>query len=248
MTSISERIYTNQLKLNPDKTELILTGGAANPWDSNFWPPLLGSSPRPVDTVKSLGVIICNDLSPKPQINAVGGLPVKYNVDVNKQHSHRCLDNNHSHFILVDDGTRGDYWARIPLRTKLERFISKQRMKEDVDMTIPIVCVVLAGGLTTLDIIHSSMTNGTPCVIVEGSGRVADVIAQVADMDPSKTTIALTGNLSSLSETSLSAEEINACTKKIQDIVGKSHLLTIFREDKDNARYLDVTMALLKGQ
>lgn len=30
--------------------------------------------------------------------------------------------------------------------------------------------------------IYNAITNGTPCVIVEGSGRVADVIAQVATL------------------------------------------------------------------
>ena len=37
-----------------------------------------------------------------------------------------CLDSNHSHFILVDDGTHGRYGVEIPLRTKLEKFISQQ--------------------------------------------------------------------------------------------------------------------------
>lgn len=37
-----------------------------------------------------------------------------------------CLDSNHSHFILVDDGTHGCYWVEIPLRTRLEKFMSEQ--------------------------------------------------------------------------------------------------------------------------
>lgn len=37
-----------------------------------------------------------------------------------------CLDTNHSHFILVDDGTHGCYGVEIPLRTRLEKFISEQ--------------------------------------------------------------------------------------------------------------------------
>lgn len=37
-----------------------------------------------------------------------------------------CLDSNHSHFILVDDGTHGHYGVEIPLRTKLEKFVSEQ--------------------------------------------------------------------------------------------------------------------------
>lgn len=35
------------------------------------------------------------------------------------------------------------------------------------------------------------MLNGTPCVVLEGSGRIADVIADVAGLSVSRITIAL---------------------------------------------------------
>lgn len=68
---ISSWMNSNQLKLNPDKTELILTGGSANPWNASFWPTELGTSPIPASSVKSLGILISNDLSMKAQIGAV---------------------------------------------------------------------------------------------------------------------------------------------------------------------------------
>lgn len=37
--------------------------------------------------------------------------------------------------------------------------------------------------------IYNAMLNGTPCVILEGSGRIADVIAQVAGLPVSRVTI-----------------------------------------------------------
>lgn len=82
-------------------------------------------------------------------------------------------------------------------------------------MTIPVVCVVLDGGPGTLNVSHqfsvslappgsslnlsllhsqtiyNAMLNGTPCVILEGSGRIADVIAQVAWLPVSQVTISL---------------------------------------------------------
>lgn len=39
--------------------------------------------------------------------------------------------------------------------------------------------------------IYNAMLNGTPCVILEGSGRIADVIAQVAGLPLFQVTIAL---------------------------------------------------------
>lgn len=82
-------------------------------------------------------------------------------------------------------------------------------------MTIPVVCVVLDGGPGTLNVSHqfsvslaqprsslnflllssqtiyNAMLNGTPCVILEGSGRIADVIAHVAWLPVSQVTISL---------------------------------------------------------
>ncbi|NIG60614.1 transient receptor potential cation channel subfamily M member 2 [Pontoporia blainvillei] len=125
-------------------------------------------------------------------IHPAGGFPAEYIMDEDGQGHLTCLDSNHSHFILVDDGTHGRYGVEIPLRTKLEKFISEQtKERGGVAIKIPIVCVVLEGGPGTLHTIYNAITNGTPCVIVEGSGRVADVIAQVASLPISEITISL---------------------------------------------------------
>uniref|UniRef100_A0A8C6XHV8 Transient receptor potential cation channel subfamily M member 2 n=1 Tax=Naja naja TaxID=35670 RepID=A0A8C6XHV8_NAJNA len=119
-----------------------------------------------------------------------GSFPAEYILDEEAQGSLSCLDSNHSHFILVDDGTHGKYGVEIPLRTKLEKYISEQtKVKGGVAIKIPIVCVVLEGGPGTLDTIYNAINNGTPCVIVEGSGRVADVIAQVSNLPSHKISI-----------------------------------------------------------
>lgn len=68
---VSAWMNDNQLKLNPDKTELILTGGPANSWNANFWPSMLGSHPLPATSVKSLGIVISNDLSMNAQLGSV---------------------------------------------------------------------------------------------------------------------------------------------------------------------------------
>lgn len=61
-----------------------------------------------------------------PSCTLQGGFPAEYILDEENQGSLSCLDSNHSHFILVDDGTHGRYGVEIPLRTRLEKFISKQ--------------------------------------------------------------------------------------------------------------------------
>ncbi|XP_068837675.1 transient receptor potential cation channel subfamily M member 2 isoform X2 [Capricornis sumatraensis] len=187
-------------------------------------------------------------------IHPMGGFPAEYIMDEGGQGHLTCLDSNHSHFILVDDGTHGRYGVEIPLRTNLEKFISQQtKERGGVAIKIPIVCVVLEGGPGTLNTIYNAITNGTPCVVVEGSGRVADVIAQVAGLPISEITISLIqqklsmffqGMFETFTET-----KIVEWTKKIQDIVRRRQLLTVFREGKDGQQDVDVAIlqALLKA-
>ncbi|XP_046294897.1 transient receptor potential cation channel subfamily M member 2 isoform X1 [Marmota monax] len=187
-------------------------------------------------------------------VHPTGGFPAEYVLDEEGQGNLTCLDSNHSHFILVDDGTHGQYGVEIPLRTKLEKFISEQtKERGGVAIKIPIVCVVLEGGPGTLHTIYNAITNGTPCVIVEGSGRVADVIAQVASLPVSEITICLIQQKLSLFFQEMfetfTESRVVEWTKKIQDIVRKRQLLTIFREGKDGQQDVDVAIlqALLKA-
>ncbi|XP_070651869.1 transient receptor potential cation channel subfamily M member 2 isoform X3 [Bos indicus] len=187
-------------------------------------------------------------------IHPTGGFPAEYIVDEGGQGHLTCLDSNHSHFILVDDGTHGRYGVEIPLRTKLEKFISQQtKERGGVAIKIPIVCVVLEGGPGTLNTIYNAITNGTPCVVVEGSGRVADVIAQVAGLPISEITISLIQQKLSMFFQGMfetfTESKIVEWTKKIQDIVRRRQLLTVFREGKDGQQDVDVAIlqALLKA-
>ncbi|XP_053312744.1 transient receptor potential cation channel subfamily M member 2-like [Spea bombifrons] len=187
-------------------------------------------------------------------LSEAGGAPAVYPMDEGSQGDLCCLDNNHTHFILVDDGSHGRYGVEIPLRTKLEKFISEQTMeKGGTAIKIPIVCVVLEGGPGTLDTIYNSMCNNTPCVIVEGSGRVADIIAQVSSLSPSRITIALVKeklqNLFGDTYSNFSQQQIIMWTKKIQDIVRMGSLLTVLREERAGEQGMDVAIlqALLKA-
>uniref|UniRef100_A0A8B9CL03 Transient receptor potential cation channel subfamily M member 2 n=1 Tax=Anser brachyrhynchus TaxID=132585 RepID=A0A8B9CL03_9AVES len=184
----------------------------------------------------------------------MGGFPAEYILDEENQGSLSCLDSNHSHFILVDDGTHGRYGVEIPLRTRLEKFISEQTKVKGGSVG---VCWPLHDIRTSLPLwlqtIYNAITNGTPCVVVEGSGRVADVIAQVANLPVPKITIALIRKkLSVLFHDTyelFTEGKLVEWTKKIQDIVRSQHLLTIFREGKYGQQDVDVAIlqALFKA-
>ncbi|XP_075960121.1 transient receptor potential cation channel subfamily M member 2 [Anarhichas minor] len=187
-------------------------------------------------------------------VHSEGCFPAHYETDIKGQGRLSCLDNNHTHFLLVDDGTQGHYGVEIELRSRLEKCISGKRLgNKESGMKIPVVCVVLDGGPGTLNTIYNAMLNGTPCVILEGSGRIADVIAQVAGLPLARVTIAL---IHQLMKKFFGQEyenfphlKIIEWTKKIQDIIRMSHWLTIFRISEDHHGDVDVAIlqALLKA-
>ncbi|XP_062287944.1 transient receptor potential cation channel subfamily M member 2 isoform X1 [Scomber scombrus] len=183
-------------------------------------------------------------------VHSEGCFPAHYSMDINGQGRLSCLDNNHTHFLLVDDGTHGKYGVEIELRSRLEKCISRKHLgNKESGVTIPVVCVVLDGGPGTLNTIYNAMLNGTPCVILEGSGRIADVIAQVSGLPVTRITISL---ISQLLEKFFGQEYENFAdlkiikwTKQIQDIIRMSHLLTVFRVSEDN--HCDVDVAILQA-
>ncbi|XP_077072333.1 transient receptor potential cation channel subfamily M member 2-like isoform X3 [Siphateles boraxobius] len=184
-------------------------------------------------------------------IHPEGCFPAHYSLDEGRL---SCLDINHTHFLLVDDGTHGHYGVEIELRTCLERHISQQSLgNKESGVKIPVVCVVLNGGPGTLNTIYNSVLNNTPCVMLEGSGRVADVIAQVAALPVSKVTLLLISKLLKRffvqEYKSFTEVQVIEWTKKIQDIIRMPHLLTVFRIDEDKNCDVDVAIlqALLKA-
>uniref|UniRef100_A0A096LZ84 Transient receptor potential cation channel, subfamily M, member 2 n=1 Tax=Poecilia formosa TaxID=48698 RepID=A0A096LZ84_POEFO len=179
-----------------------------------------------------------------------GCFPAHYVIDTQGQGDLTCLDNNHTHFLLVDNGTNGEYGVEIELRTELEKYISVCRTYLHSLMSpikIPVVCVVVNGGFGTLKTIHSAINKGIPCMILEGSGRLADVIANLHST--SFLIHQLMQKFFGQEYENFSTQQIVDWKLKIQEIMKKSDLLTIFRASKDDQKNMDVAilLALLKA-
>ncbi|XP_036395897.1 transient receptor potential cation channel subfamily M member 2 [Megalops cyprinoides] len=183
-------------------------------------------------------------------VNPEGCFPARYSLNEQSQGRLSCLDVNHSHFVLVDNGTHGNYMVEIALRSQLEKLISQQPLgNRESGVKIPVVCVVLDGGPGTLDTIYNAMLNGTPCVVLEGSGRLADVIAHVAELPVSQVTLALIHQLMKrfFRQEYKDFKDLKYIewTKKIQDILRTPQLLSVFRIDEEGQN--DVDIAILKA-
>ncbi|XP_014869423.1 PREDICTED: transient receptor potential cation channel subfamily M member 2-like, partial [Poecilia mexicana] len=187
-----------------------------------------------------------------------GCFPAHYVIDTQGQGDLTCLDNNHTHFLLVDNGTNGEYGVEIELRTELEKYISGLAINLHPELgnkvspiKIPVVCVVVNGGFGTLKTIHSAINKGIPCMILEGSGRLADVIANLHGKKTSTSFLIhqLMQKFFGQEYENFSTQQIVDWKLKIQEIMKKSDLLTIFRASKDDQKNMDVAilLALLKA-
>eukprot|EP00794_Sanderia_malayensis_P009474 gene9474-10463_t len=87
------------------------------------------------------------------------------------------LDNNHTHFLLVDDGTVGNYDVEKEFRRKLEKEIINR-------FNVPTVLLVLDGGPKTLKRVKEAINEDPPIpvVVISDGGRVADLLAFAHDL------------------------------------------------------------------
>lgn len=94
------------------------------------------------------------------------------------------LDRGHTHFLLVDDGSKGRYedpinpkqawYSEIELRTSLEKKICEH-------YKVPGVQVVLQGSYGTLKTIKSAIDQERQVVLIKDSGGAAHVLAAIIE-------------------------------------------------------------------
>ena len=98
-------------------------------------------------------------------------------ISKEKKDKKQPLDPNHSHFILVDNAKIG-FGGEIDFRAALESKIAEGRkLDNNKRVEIPMVLLVLEGGIGTLKTVYESVKKKTPCVFVEGSGICADIFS-----------------------------------------------------------------------
>ncbi|XP_059161260.1 transient receptor potential cation channel subfamily M member-like 2 isoform X2 [Physella acuta] len=132
----------------------------------------------------AIGIAPWGRVKHRDQLENIQGTTISYEILDGKSIESKpesYLDPNHTHFILVDDG-REDYGGEIELRSKFERHISQWKSKywtEDYP-NVPVCLLVLNGGPGTLDTVKNGLALQTPTIVIKGSGRMADILADVA--------------------------------------------------------------------
>uniref|UniRef100_A0A8C5PWT9 Transient receptor potential cation channel subfamily M member 8 n=1 Tax=Leptobrachium leishanense TaxID=445787 RepID=A0A8C5PWT9_9ANUR len=177
-----------------------------------------------------------------------------YFMDEKKKDPLYCLDNNHTHFILVDNGSQGHPTIEAELRSSLEKLISNLKVPDSCyGGKIPIICLAQGGGKETLKAINTAIKNKIPCVVIEGSGQVADVIASLMEAEntplaPSAIKEKLLQNLPrTLSR--ITEEDMETWIQWVTEIIENPQFITIIKMEKaeDDVVSSAISLALYKA-
>ncbi|XP_033100595.1 transient receptor potential cation channel subfamily M member-like 2 isoform X2 [Anneissia japonica] len=205
--------------------------------------------------IASWGVIHQKENLTKDKNNPYG--PANYRMDVSGSVK---LDPNHTHFLLVDNGTSGKFGTEIRLRAEIENVIAKQGIGDDKDedLFVPTVCIAVEGGPNTIFTVYEAVKKGTPAVIVAGSGRAANILAfaaqgarevEVLDNIGSKEKKVviddnLRAKLAQLIKKEFGEKNVELHLNRIQECVEKTDLLNVY--DMDSSTGLkDIDEAIL---
>uniref|UniRef100_A0A7N8XUQ3 Transient receptor potential cation channel subfamily M member 7-like n=1 Tax=Mastacembelus armatus TaxID=205130 RepID=A0A7N8XUQ3_9TELE len=159
------------------------------------------------------------------------------------------LNNLHSHFLLVDDGTVGKYGAEVQLRRDLEKHINLQRIHARIGQGVPVVALIFEGGpnviLTVLEYLQESPP--VPVVVCEGTGRAADILAYVHNGLPDGVE---TDIIATIKKTfNLSQSDAIHLFQTVMECMKSKELITVFHISSEEHQDIDVAIlrALLQG-
>ncbi|XP_060065040.1 transient receptor potential cation channel subfamily M member-like 2 [Ylistrum balloti] len=104
--------------------------------------------------------------------------PKSYKLERVANRNETFLNPNHTHFILVDDGTEHTFGKEITFRAEIENAVANLKTDTGKDaVSVPVVLLVVEGGPNTIETVLNAVCKNTPTVVVKGSGKAADIIA-----------------------------------------------------------------------
>ncbi|XP_076853992.1 transient receptor potential cation channel subfamily M member 5 isoform X2 [Brachyhypopomus gauderio] len=157
------------------------------------------------------------------------------------------LDSNHSHFILLEEGSQKP-GATADMWVKLLKHISLQRTGYGGpgSFEIPVLCLLVHGEPKILQRMFKTIQNATPWLILAGSGGVADILVTLINRgcwDSEMVQELLVDTFPSSHCT-----DITFWIKVIQKILDNGHLLTVHDPEQESSELDTVILnALVKA-
>ncbi|XP_004674816.1 PREDICTED: transient receptor potential cation channel subfamily M member 8 [Condylura cristata] len=146
----------------------------------------------------------------------------QYIMDDFKRDPLYILDSNHTHLLLVDNGCHGHPTVEAKLRNQLEKYISERTIQGSQAVHL-------------IRAINTSIKSKIPCVVVEGSGQIADVLASLVGMEDVLTSSVVKEKLVRFLPRTVSRqpeEETECWIKWLREILESSHLLTVIKMEE----------------
>ncbi|XP_013913599.1 PREDICTED: transient receptor potential cation channel subfamily M member 5 isoform X1 [Thamnophis sirtalis] len=181
--------------------------------------------------------------------NVKNDILINNKTDNNVQGHLYSLDNHHSHFILVEesepDGT-------TKLQLALEKYISEQHTSYGGtgSIEIPVLCLLVNGRPHILERIFKGLKNSIPCLILAGSGGIADILAALMSEPHLIVPQVVEKQLKQKFPTEhFTWNDIVHWTEMIQSIITQEQLLTIHDFEQEGSEELDTVIlkALVKA-
>ncbi|XP_076456247.1 transient receptor potential cation channel subfamily M member-like 2 isoform X2 [Babylonia areolata] len=215
----------------------------------------------PWGCVQNRNVLECGSMEER------GKWPAEYRILEKQKPKQSFLDPNHSHFILVDNGSQHKFATEIEFRAHLEKEISLMTTNTGGRDAVPVpVCLlVLEGGPGTLKTVMNAVQNNTPAIVIKGSGKCADVLAYAAQNVTETEVESKDKDGKTYTETSVSIEEkLKADIKQmveevfgpknsvqhanwVEQCIQKPHLISVFELESAGGVDVAILKALLKA-
>ncbi|RTG89411.1 transient receptor potential cation channel subfamily M member 3, partial [Schistosoma bovis] len=179
--------------------------------------------------------------------------PIRYEItDFITRDSPVSLNQNHTHYIFVDEGRRLRYGGSksAEFRARLEKQIALPVKKGGFG--IPVVLVIVEGGHDVFIDAKNSLKEHVPVVICSGTGRAADILSLAFEYRLRNETFngfsetelaALKNKLQNISGT---ASKVDSAIEMIEFIVQNDRLITTFDMNHSNDLDLAILYSLIK--
>ncbi|KAK4471440.1 hypothetical protein MN116_004868 [Schistosoma mekongi] len=209
---------------------------------------------KPSDSLLCLGIAPWGYvLNRETLISENHTIPVRYEVsDFIATGSPVSLNENHTHYLFVDEGRRLRYGGSksAEFRAKLEKQIALPVELGGFD--IPVVLVIVEGGHDVFIDAKNSITEHVPVVICSGTGRAADILTLAFEYRSKNdefegfSEVEVMNLKRKLQSVSGTPPKVDAALKMIELIVQNTNLITTFDMNKSNDLDLAILFSLIK--
>ncbi|KAG8125707.1 hypothetical protein E2320_020813, partial [Naja naja] len=181
--------------------------------------------------------------------NVENDILISHKTDNNVQGPLYSLDHHHSHFILVEENEPG---GTTKLQLTLEKYISEQHTNYGGtgSIEIPVLCLLVNGRPHILERIFRGLNNSIPCLILAGSGGIADILAALMSEPCLIVPEVVEKQLKQKFPTeNFTSNETDRWTEMIRRIITREQLLTMHYFEQEGSEELDTVIlkALVKA-